>query len=318
MSQAGHRNGPHPGARQGSPDGAPPDQPRPARVPRPLRRPRASAHARPAPAQPEPPPPRHEAARLPAGQATANGWPHTARQAMPVILAAVSVAVLFGLAYFLVDVLLLVFAGALLAIMLRTPAEALAVRTRLQTGWALGLVIALLVGLLGGSAWLFGHTLVDQLMRLATRLPEIATQFRDKLAQYDHLAGLLGRLDLGKWLTHPGSFIGRGFSVLAATFGLAANLLVVFFTGVFFALQPQLYRNGLLALVPRGREARIIQVLDATGHTLRWWLLVQAGLMAFIGVVTGMGLWLLGVPYAFALALIAGLLEFIPYVGPIL
>ena len=40
--------------------------------------------------------------------------------------------------------------------------------------------------------------------------------------------------------------------------------------------------------------------------------------MAFVGILTGIGLWLVGVPYALALGLLAGLLEFVPYLGPIL
>ena len=238
-----------------------------------------------------------------------------ARRTLPVVLVSVGLVVLAMLAYFLIDVFLLIFAGTLLAIMLRTPADALAARTRLSETWALVVVIVLLIVLLAGTSWLFGHTLVDQMTKLAQRVPEIAGQVRESLADY---GWLFGSIDPAGWLSNPGGFIGRGISVLATTFGVIANLVVVFFTGIFLAAQPRLYLDGLLALVPTNREERVAEVLDATAQNLKRWLFGQLCLMALIGVITGVGLWLLGMPYAFALAVVAGLLEFIPYVGPIL
>jgi predicted PurR-regulated permease PerM len=231
------------------------------------------------------------------------------------MLTGIALVVLFVLAYFVVDVFLLVFAGVLFAIMLRMPADAIAERTRLPAHWALAAVIALLLIVLAGAAWLFGHTLAEQMTTLARRLPELIEQLRERIADFGWLVTLPNPEE---WLTQSSGFIGRGFSVLAATFGAVANLLVVFFTGVFFAAQPGLYCRGLLALVPAKHEQRAAEVMDATAHTLRWWLFGQLCLMLLIGAVTGIGLWLLGVPYAFALAVIAGLLEFIPYIGPVL
>src|SRR5690606_39052540 len=119
-----------------------------------------------------------------AGPARPAPASRSVRYTLPVVLSAIGVALLFLIAYFLADVLLLVFAGVLLAIMLRTPADALSERTPLSPMWALALVATLLIILLGGAGWLFGHTLMEQMASLAQKVPEVAGQFRDKLAEY--------------------------------------------------------------------------------------------------------------------------------------
>ena len=90
--------------------------------------------------------------------------------------------------------------------------------------------------------------------------------------------------------------------------------LVVFFVGLFGAADPDVYRMGLLHLVPLAR-ARAGQALDAVVDNLRWWLAGQVCLMIMIGITTGLGLWLLGIPLALTLGLITGVFELIPYLG---
>ena len=56
--------------------------------------------------------------------------------------------------------------------------------------------------------------------------------------------------------------------------------------------------------------------MDAVAHNLRWWLVGQVFLMITMGVTTAAGLWLVGIPQALMLGLIAGILELVPYIGP--
>jgi predicted PurR-regulated permease PerM len=91
----------------------------------------------------------------------------------------------------------------------------------------------------------------------------------------------------------------------------------VFFVGIFLAADPGTYRRGALLLVPPARRPRVDEVLGEIGETLLRWLSGRLLLMAAIGVLSWVGLLLLGVPLALALALIAGLLSFIPNIGPV-
>ncbi len=71
-------------------------------------------------------------------------------------------------------------------------------------------------------------------------------------------------------------------------------------------------------MFPLDKRTRVRQILVAVGDTLSWWLVGKVGSMLFIGVLTWIGLSILGVPLALTLGLIAGLLSFVPNFGPIL
>ena len=97
-----------------------------------------------------------------------------------------------------------------------------------------------------------------------------------------------------------------------------AGLVVLLFVAIFVATEPDLYHRGLMHLFPHRARPRAGEVLTATATTLRRWLVMQMIAMLSIGVVTTVALMLLDVRGAVALGIIAGILEFVPYVGPIL
>jgi predicted PurR-regulated permease PerM len=78
-----------------------------------------------------------------------------------------------------------------------------------------------------------------------------------------------------------------------------------------------LYREGLVRLVPPGYRTAIDEAMLACGHALSRWLLGQGISMLFVGSATAIGLALLGMPMALAIGVIAGVLAFIPFFGPI-
>jgi predicted PurR-regulated permease PerM len=117
-------------------------------------------------------------------------------------------------------------------------------------------------------------------------------------------------------------YLGRAGGTLAATLGWTlgglANLAIVLFVAVYVAADPDTYRQGLLRLVPPASRPRAEEVLARLGATLQRWLIGQLIAMVTIGTAVAVGLTLLGVPLALALGLLAGLLNFVPYLGPVL
>lgn len=108
------------------------------------------------------------------------------------------------------------------------------------------------------------------------------------------------------------------FPFLTSTIAVLAGILIMLFIAIYVAVDPGLYRRGLMHLFPHRSRATAGLVLSDTATTLRKWLITQLIAMIVIGVVTTVVLLALRVKAPFALGLIAGLLEFVPTVGPIL
>jgi predicted PurR-regulated permease PerM len=106
--------------------------------------------------------------------------------------------------------------------------------------------------------------------------------------------------------------------IFSTTFGALAGFIVILFIGLYMAVAPTLYTEGVIRLVPIAKRGRAREILQALGHTLRWWLLGRGVSMLMVGLLTAAGLWLIGVPLALTFGLLAALLTFVPYLGPIL
>ncbi|MBK4217408.1 AI-2E family transporter [Paracoccus caeni] len=98
--------------------------------------------------------------------------------------------------------------------------------------------------------------------------------------------------------------------------GSVANFMLLAVVGIFLALDAPLYRGGALRLVPLSYRDRAAQIADELARSLGRWMAGQALDMALVAVATFLGLWALGVPLALVLGIIAGLTNFIPFVGP--
>jgi predicted PurR-regulated permease PerM len=123
---------------------------------------------------------------------------------------------------------------------------------------------------------------------------------RQQLA--DRLSGLTGFI---------GPFLSSTASVLAAIF-------IITFVAIYIAIDPDTYREGTLHLLPHRHRQRAREVMQEMGYVLRRWLATQFIAMVSIGVVTTVGLLVIGIDAPFALGALAGLLEFVPYAGPVI
>ena len=243
----------------------------------------------------------------------------TAQRALVYVGVAVSVVVVLVLLWYAIDVVFLAFLGVLLAILLRAPSDWLARRTRLSESWSLVLVGALLAALLIGAGVLFGRAVALQSMELTARIPEILETLRAELQQSELGARVVELAEAsGAFSGGETSFLGRGLGLIGSTFGALANLIIVLFFGVFLAMQPGLYVDGVLHMVAKKKRARVRETLHEIGHVLRRWLIAQSLLALLVTLVVGAALLALGAPFALPLALLAGLMEFVPYIGPLI
>jgi predicted PurR-regulated permease PerM len=212
------------------------------------------------------------------------------------------------------DVLLIAFGGVLLAVALRAFADLLSRYTPLRKQHALPVAVSLILLVLALLAWLIGETLANQLDQLVRQLPAAFAKMREWLARTE-----LGRTALGSLGSIDGvESAAKLVGVALGTLNAVANLLLLLVVGIYLAADPGLYFRGTLRLLPGAIRPRASVALSSAGATLRRWLGGQLVAMLIVGALTFVGLALLDVPLALSLATIAGLLEFVPFVGPIL
>jgi predicted PurR-regulated permease PerM len=227
-----------------------------------------------------------------------------------VVLATIASAYILWL---LVDLLLLLFACALVSLILLTITNAIRRRTRLPFGIALGLSVFGLLILIGGAFAFFGTTMQGEFAELANRLPAAWTNLEARMRTSAVGASILERAE---GLAPSGQTVVNAVTTaLAAVGGALSGLAIVLVGGLYLAAQPTLYATGLLRLIPPAARGPAAETLDAISVSLRNWLKGQALGMLFVGIATGFGLWLVGVPAAWAIGLVAGLAEFVPYLG---
>ena len=214
----------------------------------------------------------------------------------------------------LADVLLLIFAAILLASVLHGAAERIGRVFGLRSGMALGAILLAILAILALAVFFRGPVLVGEVMRLSGQFGEQTRQLRQMLSGEPWAEHLVGQAQA--YLT-GGHFAGMLSGVATGTIGALGSFLVLVVAGLYFAASPGLYVEGAIHLLPIPQRARGRDVLQAMGHTLRWWFVGQAIDMAAVGSLTAIGLFALGIPLASTLALIAALLNFVPYIGAI-
>ncbi|OWK31982.1 AI-2E family transporter [Sphingomonas mucosissima] len=226
-------------------------------------------------------------------------------------LVAIALIALALLIWHLRDAALLLFAAIVVAVILRGSAEGLQRVLPIGDNLALAVATGLITIVVAGVFILFGQQMAIQFSDLAEALPGAWSNLVDQIGA-DRVDGMVER-----FAPQGSTIAGVVQSALSIVTSVATGLVLAVLGGLYLAANPATYRAGALRLLPDDARERTARALDATGQSLRSWLLGQMVLMAVVGVVTAVGLTLIGVPSALALGLIAGLLEFVPLVGPI-
>ncbi|MFG1179601.1 AI-2E family transporter [Xanthobacter versatilis] len=228
---------------------------------------------------------------------------------------AILVAVAFYFAFRVVDVILQVFAAVLVSLALHALAEPFARLTRFPERYAVFPVALLVFGGIGLTLYLFGSTIQVQVTELFNELPAAWSAFEKRF----HLEGMSDDL-----LRRAEAAAPSGETVISAVQGLTSNLFqvvlgsfLVVVGGIYFAASPDLYRRMFLSLWAEPERAAVARRLAAISEDLRHFLKAQLIAMVVVGVLTFIGLTIVGVPSALALALFAGLAEFVPMIGPV-
>ena len=232
----------------------------------------------------------------------------------PIIIGVAIVAIAYAL-FQIADVLILVFGAIVIASILLAIAELIKRVHRMPDLLAYAIALAVFVGIIAAAGWLAGTRLGLEIGQVFDRLPQAIEAARSWIASVP-LGNLL--LDALKGTTSSSLQIGKVAGLTHVTIGALSGLLVIVLGGIYLGADPVPYRTGLLRLVPAQSRNKVDSALGAAGGKLREWLLGQLVLMAVVGVLSGIGLMVLGVPGAIGLGFLAAILEFVPVFGPVL
>lgn len=242
--------------------------------------------------------------------------------------------------------LLLIFAGTLLGVGLNALTNALGRRVHLPHAARLAIVCIVLAALLAGVAYLGGATIAEQasvlsktiksqithvraflenhgidtsVFDLGNATPATASSSSDTASAPAPSAPAHGPLPgAGALASSGGAIVSQTFKLLFGAISAVGNIFIVLFLGLAFATQPGVYHDGLLFLAPAKHRIRATLIIDRIGETLERWLIAQIIVMIAVGIVTWIGLAIIGIPGSFILGIQAGLLAFIPTVGAII
>ncbi|HET7062211.1 MAG TPA: AI-2E family transporter, partial [Nitrosospira sp.] len=229
------------------------------------------------------------------------------------------VAVVVVLVWKAADVFLLVFAGILLAVFLHAISRWISQKTHFPEKWSLAIVLLTLALIVAGGIWSIAPEVSSQIDRLLQRIPEAVDQIRQQISKYEWTRKLFEHKEPLKKMTPDGSDIRSNIAtVFASTFGALGSFLIFLVLGIFLAISPRTYIDGLIQLAPQTGRPRTKEVLHGIGSALESWLLAKITAMFAVGALTAIGLWLLGIELALLLGILAAILTFIPNIGPIL
>ena len=222
---------------------------------------------------------------------------------------AVVVAVVVGLFVLWTtrQALLLVFLGVAIGVLFYAASQWLAEHTGAPRKAMLALVVLAVLGSLAAAAAVGGPKLVAESQGLSESAPEILETVRQRLGLPESA------------LSVPAAFQSVGDRLLgwfSTAAGVLSGLLVVLVVAVYTAADPGRYTSAAVRLFDHDHQAFVRGMLDEMGETLLAWLKGVAIAVAVLGTMAAVGLSVIGVPGALALAVFAGVMTVIPTFGP--
>lgn len=230
-----------------------------------------------------------------------------------IVMAAAGIAVI---TWQLAQLLILLFASVLAALLFHDLALTLKRWMRLPMSAALALAVLLPLTIIALVFALFGNLMIDQFETLSEQLPAVLKSTEDWLNRSD--TGRATIAAIKGYAPEVDTVMSFAQATIANLGAVATAVAVILVGGIYFAAQPDLYLKAIRSLVPHAGQPRLERTLIALHIAVTGWLKGQAVGMAFVAIGTSIGLAIAGIPSALAIGLVAGLCEFVPYLGVIL
>jgi len=213
------------------------------------------------------------------------------------------------------SVFLLILAGALIAIFFLGLSGLICRKTKWKHGICLTIAIIGILLLTIGLFWLMGAKIQAQVAQLSDTLPATIENAKSQLSQNTIGNKLVQKASSPETIKKAKGLVDTFFKT---TFGVFGDLYVILFLGIFFTVSPDVYKKGIVKLIPKKGQKKGEDIVNKLGGNLKKWLKGKIFAMFVVFVLTSVGLLILNIPLWLVLALIAGLLNFIPNFGPLI
>jgi predicted PurR-regulated permease PerM len=227
-----------------------------------------------------------------------------------VVIGALLMALYHGARFFL-----LVFAGALIAILWRGVARWLSNKTGIQFKWLFPAVIIFNIGTIILFFWLSSPSISQQAGRLSEEIPKVVKQVESSLNNSG-----IGR-KIRDSISENGlseDQVKRALNFFSGTFNFFIDVLLIFAFSLFLTANPHLYKKGVLYLVSKKYQSTVNHLFSRLRRVLFRWFIGKILDMFSIFLMTIVGLWFLDMPMIFTFALIAFFFSFVPNIGPVI
>ncbi|WP_442267203.1 AI-2E family transporter [Tenacibaculum sp. ZS6-P6] len=154
----------------------------------------------------------------------------------------------------------------------------------------------------------------EQILDLKIELPQAINQVKEKVKSNEALSFIADTINQ---TTKNKDFTKNIKFFFNSIFGFVGDFYIIIILGLFFSMEPSVYVKGMTVLFPVEKRSIVSKHIRRIGTILQRWLVGKILSMLIVGVFTGIGLYLLKIPLALSLAIIATLSAFIPNIGPI-
>lgn len=220
------------------------------------------------------------------------------------------------------QVLLLTIGAVLWAVLFRAPTDWLIQKSGISRKLATGISVVFVLGVMTGLGFLILPQLSKELPELQQKIPQALQSLKEQVQQLPFGEKIVKELQNPKQLFNKsgGGIVSVSFlqKMFTSVFGVLVDLFIVIVVGFFFLAKPSLYVHVLLLVFPPDKRKRAKKVFQFQYISLKSWLAGKLFDMFVLGVLTTLGLLLLGIPLAITLGIIAALFSFVPNLGPLL
>jgi predicted PurR-regulated permease PerM len=213
------------------------------------------------------------------------------------------------------NVFLLILAGTVIAVFFRGLSNFILNKTKWKEGICIAISIIGSFIVIVTLIYLIGSRVESQIAELSKTLPKTIENVKVQLKDSPFGAKIMEKISSEESIKKMQEFASQFFQ---STFGIFGDIYVILFIGIFFTISPKTYLSGIIQLVPKKGKPKANEVLNKLGVQLLNWLKGKLFSMLIVFILTAIGLAIIGIPLWLVLALIAGLISFIPNFGPLI